>query len=170
MHLFFIGLPGAGKSTAAAATAARWNWPWIDLDQRIEEEQGTSITELFARWGESAFREMERAALLALSDLPVPHAIACGGGTPLSEENRRFMQTHGLVVWLDPSDEVLVDRLRQDKGSRPLFAGVDWRQGGRERVAALRKAREGAYAFADVRGSELSGLHDRLDAWALSSR
>ena len=55
MHLFLIGLPGAGKSTAAKALAEAWGWPLCDLDVWIEEDAGCSIAELIEADGGEVF-------------------------------------------------------------------------------------------------------------------
>ena len=170
MHLFIVGLPGAGKSTAARLLGAEWGWSVWDLDERVESQVGQSIADFVAERGIEAFREVESACLKEVADCDRPVVVACGGGTPLREENRRFMQAHGETVWLDPGNVVLVDRLRNDGGKRPLLAGVNWDREGNEHLSALREEREAAYAFARFRGPDLEAIQADLAAWARSSR
>ncbi len=170
MHLFLIGLPGAGKSTAAKALAEAWGWPACDLDAYIEEEAGRSIADLIEGDGLEAFRARERKALKGICAHSVPHVVACGGGTPLDLRNRELMQSAGAAVWLDPPVLELVERLRQAPNTRPLLAGIRWEEEGADRIEALRLERSPAYAFAAFRGADLEAVYDALSAWALSSR
>lgn len=170
MHLFLIGLPGAGKSTAAKALAEVWGWPVCDLDAWIEKDAGCSIAELIEADGLEAFRARERTALQGVCAHSVPHVVACGGGTPLDLRNRELMQSAGAAVWLDPPVLELVERLRQAPNARPLLAGIQWEKEGVERIEALRLERSPAYAFAAFRGADLEAVYDGLSAWALSSR
>ena len=65
-NIILIGMPGCGKTTLAKAVGEATGLPWYDCDALIEEKAGRSIAEVFATWGESAFRTMETAALIAL--------------------------------------------------------------------------------------------------------
>lgn len=170
MHIFFIGLPGAGKSTAAKALADAWGWPLCDVDACIEAQAGRSIAELIEQDGLASFRERERRMLEAACAREVPHVVACGGGTPLDARNREQMKSAGVAVWLDPPAFELVQRLKQTPNTRPLLAGIRWEEEGVERMEALHLERSPAYAFAAFRGPDLEAVYEALSAWALSSR
>lgn len=113
--------------------------PYVDLDEAIEKEEGMSVSEIFKHKGEDKFRQLEseilrkQVAALTLnhnvSDLSgmssrVVGLIACGGGTPCFHDNMKWMNEHGLTIWINPSAEVLKARLRKEKVSRPLIAGL----------------------------------------------
>ena len=83
---------------------------FIDLDEFIEKEKRLSIPELFAKFGEEEFREMEREALVKLSDSE-NLVLATGGGTPCFFENMRLMKKSGRVVLLTVSIPELLRRL-----------------------------------------------------------
>ena len=55
--IVFVGLMGAGKSCVGRRLAARLGLPFIDADAEIEAAAGLSVAEIFARYGEQAFRE-----------------------------------------------------------------------------------------------------------------
>ncbi|MBR3561778.1 MAG: shikimate kinase [Oscillospiraceae bacterium] len=97
--IILIGMPGCGKTTLARASAASLGLPWYDCDALIEEKAGMSISEVFATWGESAFRTMETAALIALCKRE-RCVIATGGGCVTREENYPILHESGRVLWL----------------------------------------------------------------------
>src|SRR5690606_18690109 len=76
--IVLIGLMGAGKTAVGKRLAARLGMPFVDADQEIEAAAGCSISDIFARHGETAFREGERRVIARLLDDP-PHVLATGG-------------------------------------------------------------------------------------------
>ena len=58
-HIFLIGMPGSGKSSLGRKVAANLRVPYVDMDRRIAELLGGTPNEIFARWGEQAFRNAE---------------------------------------------------------------------------------------------------------------
>ena len=58
-----IGLRGAGKSTLGAKLAALLDVPFVELDREVEKEAGAPLAEVFAMYGQDAFRRFERRAL-----------------------------------------------------------------------------------------------------------
>src|SRR2546421_11911052 len=61
-----IGFMGAGKSAVGRKLSQRTGWPRYDTDERIREQFGISIPDIFARHGEPAFRDAETALLKTL--------------------------------------------------------------------------------------------------------
>ena len=64
--VFLLGFMGAGKTSVGKALARRLGWRFVDLDQQIEMRAGQPIGEIFAAYGEHAFRTMETVALRQL--------------------------------------------------------------------------------------------------------
>src|SRR2546426_7140411 len=58
-----LGLRGAGKSTLGAKLAQSLNVPLVELDREVEKEAGAPLGEVFAMYGQDAFRRFERRAL-----------------------------------------------------------------------------------------------------------
>ena len=54
---------GCGKTTVGKSLAKLESAIFLDTDERIEEKQGRSISEIFASDSEKAFRDMETAYL-----------------------------------------------------------------------------------------------------------
>ena len=81
-----IGFMGAGKSTAARALQRRLQLPLVEMDARIAAEQGMAITDIFERFGEAHFRELESALLQTLGR-EAPSIVSCGGGGVVCAHN-----------------------------------------------------------------------------------
>ena len=122
--VYLYGAPASGKTTLGRRLAAALDCDFIDLDEAIVRRAGVSIPEIFAKNGESHFRDLESKALDAVSRTGCasrPAVIALGGGTLLSDANRAFCEKTGTVICLEtPSDEELARRIGSAAGSRPL--------------------------------------------------
>jgi shikimate kinase/3-dehydroquinate synthase len=138
-NLVITGFMGSGKSSVGREVARRLGRPFVDMDRVIEEREGVTIAEIFARRGEAHFREMEKVLCheLAASKGLV---IATGGGTLVHVDNRSLMEEKGWVICLQADVEELLERLPDD-GSRPLLEGDHRRQ-----VGTLLAERRQAYA------------------------
>jgi len=119
-------------------------WDFVDLDDEIEREAGAKIVEIFERFGEPAFRAMERRALNAqISNIRMGMArvIALGGGAFADKANRETIEAAGVSIWLRSPVERLWERVSHEE-DRPLARD-------RERFEALYREREPLYAEAD---------------------
>ena len=108
-HIFFVGFLGAGKSTLARNLGSLFHRPHVDTDRLVERRMGASVAEIFARDGESAFRDAETSELRRLADRK-SLLVSCGGGIVERQENCSLMHDMGVVVYLDGD---LADSLRQ---------------------------------------------------------
>ncbi len=71
-RIVLTGFMGSGKTTVGPLVARRLGWKFIDVDDVIEEETGVKIAEIFARYGEPAFREREHATIARLATVRWP--------------------------------------------------------------------------------------------------
>lgn len=139
---------GSGKSTAGKRIASSLRWNFADIDRMVEENEGEAVSDIFARRGESYFREAESLALRAVSERSRT-VVACGGGTPCSHENMEVMASTGVIVWLRLPVHEITERLRKSSNVRPLLADAE----GDElhtRVTRLLESRECWYERADL--------------------
>ena len=127
------GFMGCGKTTVGRLLAQQLGWKFTDLDERIEQQAGMRIAEIFDRKGEQAFRELEHAelgqAVLEAMAAQVPYVIALGGGTFAQPANLDLLRSVcnplngprvGGIVWLDcPVEQLLSRCVMMD--DRPLF-------------------------------------------------
>ncbi|HIS51419.1 MAG TPA: shikimate kinase [Candidatus Onthomonas avicola] len=116
-HIVLIGMMGCGKTTCGKLLSARLGRPLVDTDRTIEQAEGCSISELFARHGEAYFRDRETALVRELSRRE-GLILATGGGLPLREENRTLLRGSGIVFFLRRPPEVIFDAT--DLAGRPL--------------------------------------------------
>ncbi len=119
--VILTGFMGSGKSSVGREVARRLGRPFVDMDDVIEEREGTTVAEIFARRGEAYFRKVEQELwreLAATRGL----VIATGGGTLVPVENRNMAEERDWVICLLADVEELAERLPDD-GSRPLLEG-----------------------------------------------
>lgn len=144
VNLYLVGMMGAGKTIVGKLLATQLGYRFVDTDAVIEEVTKQSITQIFARFGEPAFRQLESqvlAQVCAYTNL----AIATGGGIVMRRENWSYLH-HGLVVWLDVPVELLYARLTDDT-TRPLLNDPD----PLGKLQTLLEQRQPLYAQADLR-------------------
>jgi shikimate kinase len=123
-HLILIGLPGAGKTTHGRRVAKDLARPFIDLDRRVAHLAGKTVTRIFREDGEEAFRELERKATAALAIEP-PSVVSPGGGWMLDASNVELVKPASLIVWLQVTPPVAVERMGARIRLRPLLATGD---------------------------------------------
>jgi len=134
-----IGLMGCGKSSIGKRLAARLDMPLIDLDDMIVDQASMPIPEIFKRFGEAHFRDIESEALRQI--IKRQAIIATGGGVVLREKNRQILKKYPPVIWLKASPEFLAERIAGDP-NRPLIANEDALQ----KLTELADARYPLYA------------------------
>ena len=144
MHIFLVGMAGAGKTSLGRRLATNLNLPFIDTDQRVSEIMGMSVIEIFQRFGEAFFRNAESGVLMELVGKP-PCVVSTGGGLPTVQENVQLMQNLGIIIHVDrPLDQILSD-IKMER--RPTLIG-----GSHENVIDQHNERIGYYrACADYR-------------------
>src|SRR5665648_200711 len=118
-NIIITGFMGSGKSIVAEELARKLGMEFIDMDQIIEERQGMSISDIFARYGEKYFREQENKLVKELSQKE-NMVIATGGGTLLSTDNAKILNEKGEIICLYADSKVLYNRVKR-KNNRPLL-------------------------------------------------
>ena len=121
--LYIIGFMGSGKSTAGRKLAFLLDWSFVDLDKKVEEYTGKTITELFSQNGEDYFRNVESEVLKSLKG-QINTVISTGGGTPCYSDNMDYMLSTGLTLYLKLTPGQLKKRLSESSHERPLIKGL----------------------------------------------
>ena len=121
MHIFLVGMAGAGKTSLGRRLAQNISWRFVDTDQRVCEMLGMqTVNEVFSSLGEPLFRAAETAALVELVGQP-PCVVSTGGELCTFNENVQIMKNHGVIIHIDrPLDQIMSD-IKTDR--RPLLAG-----------------------------------------------
>jgi shikimate kinase len=133
--IVLVGFMGAGKTTIGNLLAARLGLPFIDSDQVIEHRAGRPVRQIFAEYGEPAFRALEHQVIAELLDGP-PAVLALGGGAA-EHPGTRDRLACAQVIYLQVGYAQALRRVGGDQG-RPLLARPD--------LAALYERRLGVYA------------------------
>jgi len=124
VNIVLFGFMGTGKSAVGKILAGRLGWTFLDTDGMIEKQTGTTVSQIFAKAGEPAFRDMETKTIRLVSVMDKA-VIATGGGAPLRIENVRELEKNGLTVCLHARPETVMERLKDEVDKRPLLKGGD---------------------------------------------
>ena len=149
--LFLVGFMGAGKTRVGRALAQRLNWSFEDLDERIEQREHRTVSQIFRDFGEPEFRRAEHAALQSVLEEIRSGAVkivALGGGAFVQEHNSALLRASGVpTVFLDAPVEELWQRCctqASEAGTeRPLLRSID-------QFRQLYEARRPAYLRASM--------------------
>jgi XRE family aerobic/anaerobic benzoate catabolism transcriptional regulator len=115
-----IGLRGAGKSTLGKMLAKKIGWSFVELNKEIEAQNGLSVAEIIAMYGQEGFRRMEQAALgqlLARKELMV---LATGGGIVSEPLTFDLILSSFYTIWLKAEPEEHMARVRAQGDLRPM--------------------------------------------------
>lgn len=118
-NIYFIGLPGSGKSTLGRAFAKHLKKKFFDSDTYVVDKTGVSIDTIFELEGETGFRRREENAISQLVTYQ-NMVLATGGGVILSETNRHNLKATGYIIYLRSTPDFLAVRLSRDQ-TRPLL-------------------------------------------------
>lgn len=152
-----MGLMGAGKTSIGRRLARTLAVPFADADDEIVTAAGLSIPDIFALYGESRFRELERRVVARLLNEP-PMILALGGGAFIDPLTRVHTKTHGVSVWLRADLDTLVARTARRRGTRPLLDQGD----PRDILARLMEQRYPIYAEADYTVDTTNEPHEAV--------
>ena len=117
--IVLVGFSGAGKSTIAKKIAAHLQLSVLDTDKMLEEKYKISVYDIFEKYGEEVFRQLEYKTLVeALQHDNV--VIATGGGTPCFFDAMKIINERAFSIYIDMAPKSLTLRLLHAKVTRPL--------------------------------------------------
>ena len=99
LNIALIGMPGVGKTSVARRINRTWEKEVIDLDVLIEERMNMTIPEIFEKYGEEKFSDVETEVLADISK-ESGKVIATGGGIITRECNYELLRQNSLIVYL----------------------------------------------------------------------
>lgn len=124
MNIVITGFMASGKTTISNEIAAMSNYEFIDTDELLEKNEGITINEIFAKYGEEYFREREHETIKKVSCMD-NMVISTGGGVVLNKANMAELRKNGVIFNLAPDFEVIRERLEAAAATRPLLQNQD---------------------------------------------
>jgi shikimate kinase len=112
--IYLVGFMGSGKTTIGRMYAEEIGWRFADLDDDIEAQQRSSISQLFEQVGEEEFRRIESDAIwrrIHLIRRGMPTVLSLGGGAFTRQHNVEMLTENGITVWIDVDFEVVRRRV-----------------------------------------------------------
>lgn len=143
-NIVLTGFMGTGKTEVSRELARLTGYAQVDVDVEIEKAAGMTITEIFKRFGEPRFREMETREIKRVSQ-ERSLIISTGGGAVMKDENMEALRTGGVIVCLSASPETILKRTSNDS-TRPLLQVED----PLNKIKELLSLRQPYYEQADI--------------------
>jgi XRE family aerobic/anaerobic benzoate catabolism transcriptional regulator len=149
-RIALVGLRGAGKSTLGAKLAQALGVPFVELDREVEKEAGAKLGEVFALYGQDAFRRFERRALERVLQENERAVIATGGGLVTDPSTFELLLERCFCVWLKASPQEHMSRVVAQGDLRPFSGRAQGRSAALDEIRTLLADRERLYARAPV--------------------
>lgn len=143
-NIILTGFMGTGKTAVGKELSRLLDIKLLDVDTEIEKSENMSINEIFGRFGEQRFREIETETIKMLSRNSNV-IISTGGGAVLRQENMDALRKNGIIICLTATAETILERT-DNNSDRPLLKVQD----PLEKINELLRFRKPYYEKADV--------------------
>ncbi len=143
-NITLIGMMGCGKTTTAQILSKVLpGFTLVDIDEEIEKSTGKKISEIFLKYGEPHFRELEinKIKQFTQGDNQI---ISVGGGAFEDPDNRRRLLENSKVFFLKASPTTIYERIKAEN-HRPLLR----KNFSVEKISQILSLREGNYRKAN---------------------
>ena len=152
---------GSGKTTFGKKLSIKLNYEFVDTDKYIEKKEEMTISEIFEKFGESYFRDLEKNTISEIS-VKSGFIVSTGGGIIKNEENIKMLKKNGIIVYLKATPEQIYRNIGEDK-NRPLLQNCDKM----EKIKELLSERTPYYekycdVSVDVSGGTVNQITDRI--------
>ncbi len=142
--ILLVGMMGVGKTSLGRILSRKLQLPFVDSDKEIEKSMGSSITELFSKFGADEFHLGEERMMNRLLN-GAPCVLSSGGDAFLSAKTRQLAKEKAVSIWLKAGGDVISKRT-QGRTHRPLVPAAD----NRKIVEQLIAERYPLYSEADI--------------------
>jgi len=160
LFIALLGLRGAGKTTIGSRAADRLEMPFVELDKRVAERAGMSLSEIFEMHGSGFFRKLEREEIEVMAEQRFSMIIATSGGIVTDHETFEVLRRVAVTVWLRAKPEDHYQRVLEQGDARPMASRPD----AMEELRSLLRARRALYERAShVIDTSALGLERSID-------
>lgn len=118
-NIVLIGMPSCGKTTLGKLVSQKINRELIDTDEEIKKIIGMEIGDYILKYGEPAFREIEKQIVKDVAKKS-NIVIATGGGSILDNDNVKALKQNGKLFFINRSLKNL-----ETTSSRPLSSNKE---------------------------------------------
>lgn len=115
-----IGMMGSGKTTLGKILSEKTNVSAIDIDELIELNENSTITDIFKTQGEEYFRKIEAKTIKELINSTNPQILSLGGGAFENVQTRELLLNNSVVIYLETTPVEILNRI-QKTNNRPLL-------------------------------------------------
>ena len=143
--IVLVGMMGVGKSAIGKLLAKSLDKSFIDIDKDIEKIYNLKINEIFEKYGEHKFREIEFDEIKKIKNNSNT-VIATGGGAFTFKHNYELINENSVSIWLKANEKIILDRVKMSINKRPLLKNKNIN----ENINNLLKMRNPLYAKAHI--------------------
>lgn len=122
-NIVLCGFMGSGKTTVGKKLSNYTGLKFIDTDTYVEKKVGHTINQIFNKYGETYFRNIEKDCVKEISS-KTDYIISTGGGTILNKSNVDNLKKSGKIIFINVSFDIITYRLSKDN-TRPLIKNSD---------------------------------------------
>lgn len=124
--IILCGFTSSGKTTIGKLLSEQLGLPFYDTDQMLIEHYKMTIPEIFAKGGESLFRDYEHEIAHQVCGLG-PSVVSTGGGMLTFDRNGEILEKSGTIFYIDRPFEDCYRNLALHP-ERPLFKNIQKRK------------------------------------------
>lgn len=118
-NIAIIGFWATGKTAVGKKLAKILKKRFVDTDELVVKKAKMSVSEIFDKYGEIGFRELEIPIVKRVSKMSNV-VIACGGGVVLNKINMDYLKQNAVTVYLTTEPEVILSRIKKNEDLRIL--------------------------------------------------
>lgn len=118
--IVIIGMMGSGKTTLGKILSEKTGISSIDIDELIEQNEGSTISDIFKNKGEEYFRTLEAQTIKDLTNSTEKQILSLGGGAFENPQIRELLLNNSIVIYLETAPVEILKRIQQTD-NRPLL-------------------------------------------------
>jgi shikimate kinase len=121
-----VGMMGVGKTSVGRLLAKRLGIGFCDSDHEVETAAQCTVADIYAWYGEQAFKDTERRVISRLVTEP-PQVLSTGVEAFITPETREVLKENCFIVWLHAPLDTIYPRVER-RSHRPQLEKGDKRK------------------------------------------